>query len=410
MTTIIDRRNQGKSPSAANRKKFLDRYKKYVKESVDKTLERSKIKDIKKKRRITVPVDRIDEPKYIYDPKKGVNRQVGTGNKTMSKGDTRDKPRTGEGGYGGAGNSSKPDEFDESEFELSKSEFLDILFEDMKLPNNVKESLKQDLKEKRVRAGYSSDGVISQLNLKKTFQQSFARRLVHKGSRKRRIEEALTEQEKEELKKKKIPFLEDVDLRYNVYRTIQYPVKQAVMFCLMDVSGSMGQHHKDLAKRFFILLYLFLEQEYDSVDIIFIRHTEEAREVDEDAFFNDKDTGGTVVSTCYDLMLDIIDKHYDPAIYNIYGAHASDGDNWGEDSTHLVTLLEDEVLPIVQYLAYVEVYDKGHNLDQMTFNPIMPPLSIVYVSLVEKYKHFNQVRAGDKDQVFSALRGLFIDD
>ena len=332
MARVIDRRTQGKSPSAPNRKKFLDRYKKYIKDAVDQTIERSKIKDIQKKRKVSVPADRMDEPTYVENDVTGVRRTVSTGNDRFSKGDKVPKPIGGGGnGGGGAGDSAGPD--DAFEFVLTKSEFLDILFEDMSLPNYVKENLKNDFKTKRVRAGHTKEGVISQLNIKKTIESSLARRIAHRGSIRRKIDEALTEQEKNELKKKKVPFLEDVDLRYNLYQTIRYPVKSAVMFCLMDVSGSMGRDEKDLAKRFFLLLFLFLDREYDKVEIRFVRHAESAEEVTENEFFYGTRSGGTIVSTGFQTILDIIDEEYDHNIYNIYVAQAGDGDNFAADNS-----------------------------------------------------------------------------
>ena len=413
---IVDRRPQGRSPSAGNRKKFLDRYKRHIKDAVDRTIQNGKIKDIKGDRDVKVPVDRVDEPTFASDPSTGRNRKVVSGNTIFNKGDTFEKDGGGSGNGAGRGGSPESiDGLDDFEFTLTKDEFLDILFEDMKLPNYVKENLKTDFKEKRIRSGFSKEGIISQLNIKKTFEQSLARRIAHRAALQRKIDAALTEQEKEELKKRKVPFIEDVDLRYNLYRKIKYPVRSAVMFCLMDVSGSMGEARKDLAKRFFLLLYLFLEREYDNVDIRFIRHAETADEVDEDEFFYGKKTGGTIVSTCYIKMLEIIEEEYDPNIYNIYAAQASDGDNWGDDNQALVHLLEDEVLPKVQYLSYLQVGDSENMMAAQILMGMggggMPPiLSEVYAPLVEKYTHFNMALAHSKDEVFVALRGLFIDE
>lgn len=413
MTRIVDRRPQGRSPSSGNRKKFLERYKRYVKESIDKTIEGTKIKDIKNSRKVKIPVDRIDEPTYNRDPSKGVNRRVTSGNSVFTKGSTMPKPSGSAGGGGrGAGNGSDG-ESDAFEFSLTKDEFLDILFEDMSLPNYVKENMKADFKEKRIRAGYTKEGIMPRLNLKKTCEQGLARRIAHRGSIRRRIEEATTEQEKKELEKKKVPFLEEVDLRYNFYKTVKYPVKTAVMFCLMDVSGSMGEVRKDLAKRFFLLLYLFLEKQYDRIDIRFIRHTETAEEVDEDEFFYGKKSGGTLVSTCFEKMLEIIDEEYDPNIYNIYAAQASDGDNWGDDNDNLIKLLEAQVLPKLQYLAYIEVDDyaerRGHiyNVVGGMYGNLPEPLSGVYKPLTDSYDKFNQAQVLSKEDVFGALKGLF---
>lgn len=412
MSRIVDRRNTGKSPSASNRKKFMDRYKKYVRESIDKTIERTKIKDVQNKRKVSVPADRIDEPTFAHDTEKGTRRAVRSGNKTFRKGDQVDKP-SGGGGSPKASNSPERGE-DDFQFELTKAEFLDILFEDMSLPDYVKESIKKDFKTKRVRAGYTPDGVITQLNLKKTFEKSLMRRIAHKGAVAGRIEEAETQEEKDELAKKKPPFLEEVDLRYNNYEQKKYPVRHAVMFCLMDVSGSMTEHHKDLAKRFMLLLYLFLERQYDNIDIRFIRHTTEAEEVDEETFFYDVETGGTLVSSVFYKMREIIDNEYDTSTTNIYVAQASDGDNWESDNDELIQILEEKILPVVQYMAYIQV-ERSHRARQYILAMAgqayaYTTLFDVYVPLVRRHKNFNQARVEEKDQVFSALRGLFLDE
>ena len=132
------------------------------------------------------------------------------------------------------------------------------------------------------------------------------------------------------------------------------------MFCLMDVSASMGEREKDLAKRFFILLHLFLKRKYDRVDIVFIRHTHEASEVDEQEFFYGKESGGTIVSSALKEMIEIREKRYPVADWNIYCAQASDGDNSGNDTDGCVELLDARPFcRSTQYFAYIEIADRG---------------------------------------------------
>jgi len=410
VSRIVDRRTQGKSPSAGNRKKFIDRNKKYVKEAIDRTIERTKIKDIQNKRKVTIPADTLDEPTFTHSDDKGIRRVVRSGNRRFVKGDLVDKPQGG--GQGGRASDDPTKGQDDFQFELTKEEFLDILFEDMALPNYVKESIKKDFKTKRVRAGYSPDGAISQLNLKKTFEKSLARRIAAKGSLEARVAAAETEEEKERERNRKPPFLEEVDMRFNHYAQRKYPARHAVMFCLMDVSGSMSDHHKDLAKRFFLLLYLFLERQYDSIDIRFIRHTTTAEEVDEETFFYDRETGGTLVSTVFHKMMEIVGKEYDTDKTNIYVAQASDGDNWESDNNELVNVIEHRVLPVVQYMAYLEVLKPSTNAKHLMNMAGYEWLTLsgLYEPLVKKYSHFNQAMVDEKDQVFGALRGLFTDE
>jgi uncharacterized protein len=214
--------------------------------------------------------------------------------------------------------------------------------------------------------------VPSRLNVKSTYQQSLARRISLQGVYKRKLEK-LEEQlnatvdpiEMELLKKeiekvnkmvKTVPFFEDVDLRYNHYEQIPIPATSAVMFCIMDVSGSMGFHEKDIAKRFFTLLYLFLTKQYENVELVFIRHHTEAKEVGEEEFFNSKESGGTVVAPSLKLMHKIIRERYSTENWNIYGCQASDGDVWSEsDAEESAETLHDEIFPLIQYMAYIEI-------------------------------------------------------
>jgi uncharacterized sporulation protein YeaH/YhbH (DUF444 family) len=159
-----------------------------------------------------------------------------------------------------------------------------------------------------------------------------------------------------------VPWLDPFDLRYRNRVREPMPTSKAVMFCLMDVSGSMDEARKDLAKRFFILLYLFLSRHYEKTEVIFIRHHTQAAEVNEDEFFHATESGGTVVSSALTLMHEIIRERYSGSEWNIYGAQASDGDNWQQDSSKCRELLESKLLPACRYFAYVQVADEDQNL------------------------------------------------
>ena len=152
-----------------------------------------------------------------------------------------------------------------------------------------------------------------------------------------------------------IPFIDDYDLKYNLTVKVPQPSPKAVMFCVMDVSGSMTQDIKDTAKRFFFLLYLFLQRQYEKIEVVFIRHHTSAMEVNEEEFFYSRETGGTVVSSALHLMSEIIEERFPPAQWNIYGAQASDGDNWQGDIDKCHTIMSRNILPLVQYFTYVEI-------------------------------------------------------
>ncbi len=130
----------------------------------------------------------------------------------------------------------------------------------------------------------------------------------------------------------------------------------------MDVSGSMTQQHKDIAKRFFILLFLFLKRNYTKIEVIFIRHHTSAKEVDEQEFFYSRETGGTIVSSALKLMKEIVHERYPASDWNIYAAQASDGDNWNDDSPLCSEILTKSILPYVQYYSYIEITPHDHQM------------------------------------------------
>ena len=193
-----------------------------------------------------------------------------------------------------------------------------------------------------------------------------------------------------------IPFIDTTDILYNrVTRQIS-PSSQAVMFCIMDVSGSMDEIKKDLAKRFFILLYLFLTKTYQKIQIIFIRHHTTSKEVDEQEFFYSRETGGTVVSSALELMAEIIINRFPTNDWNIYVAQASDGDNWNADSPHCQALLEEKIMPLVQYYAYIEIMPRHHQ-----------SLWHSYLNVKSGYPNFAMETISKPSEIFSVLHELF---
>jgi uncharacterized sporulation protein YeaH/YhbH (DUF444 family) len=193
----------------------------------------------------------------------------------------------------------------------------------------------------------------------------------------------------------RIPYIDPIDLRFRNRVRLPVPTAKAVMFCLMDVSGSMDEARKDLSKRFFILLYLFLTRHYEKIDIVFIRHHTQAQEVDEENFFRARETGGTVVSSALVLMDEIIKERYSPSDWNIYAAQASDGDNWHHDSGRCRELLTESILPKCRYFAYVQVADEEQNLWEE------------YARLQEVQKHFAMRKVTQASQIYPVFRDLF---
>ncbi|MBF0324989.1 MAG: YeaH/YhbH family protein [Alphaproteobacteria bacterium] len=372
---IIDRRLNPSGKSLANRQRFLRRARAQIMKSVREASGGRSITDIAGGERVSIPMDGLREPSFHRSAKGGTRDHVLPGNREYVEGDTIPKPERGEDGDGGPDGSPDGGGEDDFHFILSRDEFLDIFLEDLELPDLVKRNIAKSESFIPARAGWSVTGSPSNLNLVRTMRNSLSRRIALKRpksdemkeleARIRALEESGDDPELlSELrllfdqmltKSRRVPYIDPVDVRYNRFEQLPKPVTQAVMFCLMDVSGSMTEHMKDLAKRFFMLLYLFLNRRYKHVDIVFIRHTHEAKEVDEDTFFYSTETGGTVVSTALTEMKRIIRARYSPTDWNIYAAQASDGDNTSSDNATSAALLEHDLLPLAQYFAYIEV-------------------------------------------------------
>ncbi len=381
MAHFIDRRLNGKNKSAVNRQRFIRRYKQQIKQAVSDAISKRSVTDINSGESVTIPGRDITEP-FFHQGKGGHREMIHPGNDQFSTGDRIKRPLGGQGGGAGQGDASQDGEgADEFVFSISKDEYLDLLFEDLELPNLKKNQLDKLVQYKNVRAGYRSEGVPGNIDIVRSLQGSLARRIAMSAGKKKQLHEleqrlALLEQapvldphqlqllrtEIAELKRRigAVPFIDSFDLRFRNFTKRPEPTSKAVMFCLMDVSGSMDQATKDMAKRFYILLYMFLSRSYKNVEVVYIRHHTQAKEVDEQEFFYSQETGGTIVSSALKLMAEIIKERYDPAQWNIYAAQASDGDNWADDSAPCAALLTEQLLPLVRYYAYIEITQRPH--------------------------------------------------
>ncbi|GIU50916.1 UPF0229 protein [Shewanella sairae] len=381
MTSFIDRRLNAKGKSTVNRQRFINRYKKQIKKAVSDAVTRRSVTDVDKGEKISIPTRDISEPTF-HQGNGGVRERVHPGNDKFAKGDQIERPPSGQGQGAGQGEASDSGEGqDDFVFEISKDEYLELLFEDLELPNLQNNRLNKLVEYQVYRAGFTNDGVPANINIVRSLRSSLARRTAMTSTKKSKLvalEQELAELENTpgseaerimalkaeiaDLKQriKKVPFIDTFDLRYNNYAKREVPSSQAVMFCLMDVSGSMDQATKDMAKRFYILLYLFLTRTYKNLEVVYIRHHTQAKEVDEHEFFYSQETGGTIVSSALKLMHEIQQKRYPENEWNIYAAQASDGDNWADDSPSCHELLEKKLLPVVRYFSYIEITNRAH--------------------------------------------------
>lgn len=418
MSYVIDRRLNGKNKSTVNRQRFLRRYKAHIKKAVEEAVGRRSITDIEHGEQISIPARDIDEPIFHHGPG-GRQTRVFPGNRDFAAGDRIPRPEGGGGGAGGgseAGNTGEGE--DDFVFQITQDEFLDFMFEDLALPNLIKRHLTGTDNFRTVRAGFSQQGNPSRINVVRSMRAAHARRIALSGASRARLREAqrelemlrreqpdnlidiqALEKEIEQLRARidRVPFLDTFDLRYNLLVKQPDPSSRAVMFCLMDVSGSMTQATKDIAKRFYILLYLFLQRNYERIEVVFIRHHTSAKEVDEEEFFYSRETGGTIVSSALRLMQQIITDRYSPNEWNIYCAQASDGDNWNDDSPICRELLARQLMPAMQYYCYVEITPREHQA-----------LWYEYEKVAELFPDsFAQQQIVDAGDIYPVFRKLF---
>ncbi len=417
MEHFIDRRLNGKNKSTVNRQRFLRRHKRQIKESIGDAVNKRSITDVESGEDISIPSRDIREP--VFRQGKGGQRDaVHPGNDQFVPGDRIDRPPKSGGSGAGEGQASDQGEGqDDFVFQISKDEYLDLLFEDLELPNLQKNQMTKMVEYKTHRAGFKSSGVPANIAIVKSLQNSLARRTALCAGKRRKLHALVKELElleqsepaqpleekriREEitfLKKKiaAVPFIDTFDLRFKNYEKRPQPNSQAVMFCLMDVSGSMDQATKDIAKRFYILLYLFLNRTYKNVEVVFIRHHTQAKEVDEHEFFYSQETGGTIVSSALRLMNDIVKERFPATEWNIYAAQASDGDNWADDSPNCRQILQKNLLPVTRYYAYIEITRRAHQT-----------LWREYEALEQSCDNFSMQNIRNADDIFPVFRELF---
>ncbi len=431
MPNFIDRRLNPKDKSLNNRQRFLRRARAELKRVVHQQIKSGKIVDVDVGHSVPFPVDGTSEPNFQPDRSSGRREHVLPGNKEFISGDRLPKPGQGGGTGAGKGAAAEGEMEDDFQFVLSREEVLDLFFEDLELPDMIKSSLKEAVAFKPRRAGFTIAGSPTNINVGRTMRNSFGRRIALRRPKLAEVDALAAEIARLEAKhakpgtpayerlaalrreldilvrrRKVVAYIDPVDIRFNRFEPQPLPNANAVMFCLMDVSGSMGEREKDLAKRFFVLLHLFLKRRYDRIDIVFIRHTHQAHEVDEETFFGSTQSGGTVVSTALEEMQRIILDRYPSRDWNIYAAQASDGDNLSGDSEHCVSLLNNDIMKLCQYYAYVEILDERESaIFRSTDNGTS--LWRSYRQVGENWRNFQMTRIAKPGDIYPVFRQLF---
>ncbi len=414
-SVIVDRRAQ-KGKSTANRQRVLKRLDRALKAQVDKLVARHKLQETDRAVEVTIERKDVTEPHFSLDPVSGNTAKIIPGNDQYRVGDKIPySPGQGRGGGQGAGE-GQADEEDSFRFVLSREEYLSLLFDELELPPLVKKELLQIDETRFKRGGVVRYGNPGSVCVTRTFKASLGRRIAAEAQQEEALQAAeaalvlargsadperilAAELALKDLRDSptEIPFLDPVDLRHRSLIEIQSPCTAAVMFCLMDVSSSMDEKRKDLAKRFFTLLYLFLTRKYKKVDLVFIRHTDQAQEVDEDTFFHGTQAGSTKVLSALAKMHEIMDARFPASQYNIFGAQASDGDSFGGDSTESSAYLLSRLLPSSRYFVYAEVGER----------PVQGTTSLWAAYRSIKSDHFNMATVSARSEVYPALAKLF---
>lgn len=416
MSQLIDRRDNAGKKSTVNRQRFLRRYKQQIKQAVSDAISKRSITHIDQGEQISIPAKDTSEPRF-HRSRGGRMEKILPGNKEFISGDTVKRPLENGSNSDGSSASQDGEGHDDFVFQLSREEFLELYFDDLELPDLIKKELARMISWKTVRAGVTTTGMPGNINILRSMKQATGRRVALASAYRRRqkiAEQALQQLQESDaadpkdidylqqsiaLLKKKIsavPFIDTFDLRYNNRVKIASPATMAVMFCIMDVSGSMDDAKKDIAKRFFILLYLFLTRNYQKIELVFIRHHTSAKEVNEEGFFYSRETGGTVVSSALELLHSIIESRYSPSAWNIYVAQASDGDNWNADSPYCKTLLQEKIMPLLQYFAYIEIMPRHHQ-----------SLWDMYQQVGEHFPNFAMENIDTVADIYPVFRELF---
>ncbi|MGX5201481.1 YeaH/YhbH family protein [Aliikangiella sp. IMCC44632] len=410
---VIDRRLNQKNKSTVNRQRFIRRYRKQIKQAITKQINKRGVKDFDLNENVSIPSKDISEPTF-RSGEGGIKERIYPGNKEFTPGDRIKRPPTG-GQQGGRRASDKGEGEDDFAFEISSEEYMEILFEGLELPNLKKNKLKKIVNYKPIRSGFNTDGTPSNIDIVRSLKGSLARRIASQSPLKKLLKQkheqleqlpddcpsserqALMEEiAKVEQRIKNVPYLDSFDLRYKNFDKLPQPTTNAVMFCLMDVSGSMDQKTKEMAKRFYILLYMFLKRSYKDVEVVYIRHHTQAKEVDEEEFFYSQETGGTIVSSALKMMLSIIQERFPATDWNIYAAQASDGDNWNDDSKICHKIMSEKLLKLVRYYTYVEITQREPQ-----------NLWYEYENLKSSHQNFAMQKIAEQSDIYPVFRDFF---
>ena len=362
-----------------------DRHKERVREAIKKNLgsivSNESIILSDGKRVVKVPIRSLDEYKFRYDYRK--KKHVATGDGNTKVGDVigrEGEPGQGPGQGPGAGDHPGQEYY---EAEVDIDEIAKLIFEDLHLPY-LEDKAKQAVESTTTKfTEIRRSGILSNLDKRRSLIENIKRTARETGSA-----------ELGRFKKE--------DLRYKTWQEQMTYESNAVVIAMMDVSGSMGEFKKYIARSFYFWMVRFLKTKYDHVKIVFISHHTEAKEVTEQQFFTQGESGGTVVSSAYRLALEIIGGLYPPKDWNIYPFHFSDGDNYYSDNDEAVKLA-DELITMCNLFGYGEIGEEGASSYRRSSGALLS----IFKDRLKNQERFVGVRIDDKEDVYPALKDFF---
>lgn len=400
--SIVDR-------AASDRSRHKKKIDKAIKESIKDVIAEESIIGQNGKKKIRIPVRGLKEYRFIYGDNEN-NKTVGSGgDHSVTRGQKIGQKRAEKAKGQGQGKASdqKGDEY--YDVEVNLEELAEYLFNDLDLPDLEKKQFRFVSHETTKRHGYRFKGIRPRLSKKETLKRKIRRRKM--------AEKAGTyDPESDE----RFPFHKD-DLKYHHIKPKQKENSSAVIFFLMDVSGSMSQDRKYLARSFFFLLYQFLNHKYERVEVVFISHSTIAERVTEDDFFKVGTYGGTIISSALNKEIEIIDKEYHPSSWNIYTFYCGDGENWSSDNEKCLDLFK-KIKDVSQLTGYAEINEHYSNFTEDDIEAIMPTgetwpsfsawkneeLDNLWSKLAPICDNkFKKVMIGQTDHIWKAFQRLF---
>jgi len=381
--SIFKKHNTNADRSATDRRRHKEKIEKAIKEGIKDIVAEESIIGQDGKKKIKIPVRGIKEYRFVYGSNES-NKQVGSApGKDIKKGQKIKSGKSNKKMPGNKAGNTAGEEF--YEVEITLDELAKYLFDDLSLPDLKKRTNSSILSEKIKRKGYRTKGIRPRLSKKETIKNKIRRQ-------KKAERNGTYDPESDE----RFTFHEN-DLKYKHIEITKKPITNAVIFFIMDVSGSMTKNKKFLARSFFFLLYQFIRYRYHNTETVFISHTTEAKEVNEDEFFKKASTGGTHISSGLTKSLNIIEERYSPSSWNIYAFHCSDGENWSEDNEKAKNAMSN-LINISQLSGYVQI--KGKNESHWG-----EEMADVFAPLVQD--NFKILKIHGKDDIWAEFARLF---